>query len=121
MLSLDVCKRLNGAGLPQNCARFYYSTDAEFNYLAGFLHHGTYDIPRGRPALACPDSDELIAAISARWTDEWLHDIHPTRDIFYSPIEFYNFDTDDEAEFMARGDTLVEVLAELYIALADAH
>jgi len=123
MLDLDTCKRLKAAGLPQSAA---------FAYFEGWNEEGP--LPTDGTALpvavACPNSDELIAQIQAEFPPDiapylavslflggrWqaVHHAHGRKPPSYYPhriVPGYLTKSD--------GTSLVAALANLYIALKE--
>lgn len=123
-LSLDLCRQLKAAGFAQD--------DTEFAYYAQGEHYAdTLHIPEGEPfrlpntgadcafpwkrLAACPNSDELITALGDNiyHTERWD-----------APVGSGQFDSwaarqceDKEDGKLGRGNTHVEALARLFLAL----
>lgn len=113
MLNHDTCLGLLDAGFPQ-------PVDANGN--AKGIYYGSF--VEG-PACFCPNSDEIIAAIAARWP--------PDENDLALCLEEVDYSTDPKQELYgwmahatgslrdgptAYAPTLPEALAALYIALA---
>ena len=111
----NTCAELKAAGYPQgeSCTVWVECEDGGRCTIAGQV----YDQDNGSPLellCACPNSDELIAAIQARWPkyDLSLHDFR------YPEDRQGRWGARARSALWGRGDTPAAALAALYIALA---
>lgn len=113
-LSYEQCLGLKGAGFPQDeqCDRFWVVDEPLYTKGEDTpdLHGGSQDRREWISSAECPNSDEIIAAIQARWPVGYFYAIrqHAAR-------------AEWSAEFRGRvgtGPTPAEALAALWLALA---
>lgn len=135
MLSYDICRKLKETGYPQNTDRHWYapegkepafrdvSCDRSFVTIARYFQGEARE--KGIAGIvACPNSDEIIAAIQARWPDvdielEYRH-LRGTLcpDHLWSVWAGDGLGETHRVE-NATGNTPADALAALYLALAE--
>ena len=114
-LSLELCQQLKAAGFPQDDSDYFRFADDTLMV----ARESGKRYPRGPHQLACPNSDELIAAIQAEWPDDliefgYLYE-SPSKGWAVSCCNKHN----ELRQVQAEGATLTEALANLYIALKE--
>lgn len=113
MLSFETCVALKAAGFPQDeqCCRFWTYGDGE---PTRFTASGSHARKEWFSVAERPNSDELIAAICERWPDKT-----PSVGCCRKHVGDYRWIAiASPGGTLYTGDTPVEALAALYLALA---
>jgi hypothetical protein len=114
-LSYETCCKLRDAGLEQRGSLAVWS---ESMTAPEHIARSTFAMWQGNPrptCVACPNSDDLLAALQARWPD---HYVTLQAGKFNRPCASAFHEDDPAKEIAEEGDTPAAALAALYIELA---